>query len=119
MARYVDGFLLAAPKKKLKAYRALAAKAGRVWKKYGALEYLECVGDDLGAHHGLPFPKLLKLKKDEVAFYSFIIYRSRAHRDAVNEKVMKDPALLKMISKPMPFDMKRMSHGGFQAIVDL
>lgn len=120
MARYVDGFLLVVPKRKLKAYRVLAVKAGRVWKKHGAVEYLECVGDDLQAHHGLPFPKLLKLKKDETAFYSFIVYRSRKHRDAVNEKVMADPAILKMLSgKPMPFDMKRMSHGGFQALVDL
>jgi len=119
MARYVDGFLLAVPKKKLKAYRALAVKAGRIWKKHGALEYLECVGDDLDTHHGTAFPRLLKLKKDETAFYSFIVYRSRAQRDAVNAKVMKDPALLKMMSQPMPFDMKRMSHGGFKALVDM
>ena len=120
MARYVDGYLVVVPKKQLKAYRALAAKSGRVWKKYGALELLECVGDDLKVHHGLPFPKLLKLKKDELAFYSFIVYRSRKHRDTVNEKVMADPTIAKMLSgKPMPFDMKRMSHGGFQALVDL
>jgi uncharacterized protein YbaA (DUF1428 family) len=120
MARYVDGFLVVVPKKQLKAYLAMAVKAGPVWKKHGALEYMECVGDDLGVHHGLAFTKLLKLKRNETAFYSFIVYRSRKHRDAVNGKVMADPAILKMLSgKRMPFDMKRMSHGGFKAVVDL
>ncbi len=120
MARYVDGYLLVVPKKKLKAYRAMAVIGGRLWKKHGALEYMECVGDDLGVHHGLPFTRLLKLKKDETAVYSFIVYRSRKHRDATNKKVMADPAIAKLLAgKPMPFDMKRMSHGGFQAIVDV
>jgi uncharacterized protein YbaA (DUF1428 family) len=120
MARYVDGFLVVVPKRKLKAYLAMAKIAGPVWKKHGALEYMECVGDDVGGHMGLPFTRLLKLKKNELAFYSFIVYRSRKQRDAVNEKVMADPVILKMISgKSMPFDMKRMSHGGFQAVVDL
>jgi uncharacterized protein YbaA (DUF1428 family) len=120
MPRYVDGFLVVVPKKQLKAYLAMARKAGPVWKKHGALEYMECVGDDVGGHIGLPFTKLLKLKKNETAFYSFIVYRSRKQRDAVNEKVMADPAILKMLAgKTMPFDMRRMSHGGFKALVDL
>jgi uncharacterized protein YbaA (DUF1428 family) len=117
---YVDGFLLPVPKKNLKAYRSMAAKAGKIWKKHGALEYRECVGDDLKIKMGVPFPRLLKLKSSEVVFYSFIVYRSRAHRDAVNKKVMKDPAIQRMMAgKAMPFDVKRISMGGFKAVVDL
>jgi uncharacterized protein YbaA (DUF1428 family) len=98
----------------------MAAKAGPVWKKLGALEYRECIGDDLDSPVGLPYPRLLKLKKNETVFYSWIVYRSRAHRDAVTKKIMKDPEILKMISgKKMPFDMKRMSFGGFKVLVDL
>lgn len=119
MAKYVDGYLLPVPKKHLKAYRAMAAKAGPIWRKHGALEYRECVGDDLKVKMGLPYARLLKLKASEVVFYSFIVYRSRAHRDAVNKKVMKDPAIHNLIKgKPMPFDMKRMSYGGFKVLVD-
>jgi uncharacterized protein YbaA (DUF1428 family) len=117
---YVDGFLLPVPKKSLKAYRSMSAKAGKIWKKHGALEYRECVGDDLKSKCGLPFGRLLKLKASEVVFYSFIVYRSRAQRDAVNKKVMKDPAIHRMMAgKAMPFDVKRMSCGGFKAVVDL
>lgn len=120
MPTYVDGFLLPVPRKNLKAYRSMAAKAGKIWKKHGALEYRECVGDDLKSPMGVPYTRLLKLKKDETAFYSFIVYRSRAQRDAVNKKVMKDPAIQKMMAgKAMPFDVKRMSYGGFKALVDL
>ena len=120
MAKYVDGFLLPVPKKHLKAYRAMAAKAGPIWRKHGALEYRECVGDDLKTKMGLPYARLLKLKSGEVVFYSFIVYRSRAHRDAVNKKVMKDPAILNMMKgKAMPFDVNRMSYGGFKVLVDV
>ena len=120
MAKYVDGFVLVVPKKKLKAYRAIAAKAGKLWKKYGALEYMECVGDDLhGKYIMLPFSKLAKTKPSEAVVFSFIVYKSRAHRDAVNAKAMKDPVMDEWKDKPMPFDMKRMASGGFKAIVDL
>ncbi len=120
MPAYVDGFLLPVPKKNLKVYRSMAAKAGRIWKKHGALEYRECVGDDLKIKFGVSYTRLLKLKASEAVFYSFIVYRSRAHRDAVNKKVMKDPAIQRMMAgKAMPFDMKRMSYGGFKAVVDL
>ena len=120
MARYVDGFVLVVPKKNLKAYGEMARKAGRVWKKHGALEYRECAGDDLKGEMGTPYPRLLKLKSGETVFYSWIVYRSKAHRNAVNAKVMKDPALKSMMDmKSMPFDMKRMSYGGFKVLVDM
>jgi uncharacterized protein YbaA (DUF1428 family) len=118
--RYVDGFVLAIPKKNLKAYRAMAQAAGKIWRKHGALEYMECVGDDLAVKWGVSFTKMAKLKKGETVWFSFIVYRSRAHRDSVNAKVMKDPRLQDMMkNKKMPFDMKRMSYGGFKAIVDM
>jgi len=120
MKKYVDGFLLVVPKNKLNAYRDLAAKAGAVWMDHGALEYRECVGDDLSTHMGLPFARLVKLKRNELVFFSWIVYRSRSHRDKTNEKVMKDPRFAAMIDMDsMPFDMKRMSHGGFEVLVDL
>jgi uncharacterized protein YbaA (DUF1428 family) len=120
MPRYVDGFVLCIPKKNLAAYKRMALAAGKVWKKHGALDYLECVGDDLETPCGVPFPRLAKVKKGETVFFSYIVYKSRAHRDAVNAKVMKDPRILNMTKgKKMPFDMKRMSHGGFKALVDL
>src|SRR3989338_4484432 len=122
---YVDGFVLVVPKKNLKGYKKLAQDAGRIWKKYGAVTYLECVGDDLNPNMGgmkaLTFPKMIKAKKNETVFYSFITYKSRKHRDQVNAKVMKDPMMTdpKNKDKPMPFDMKRMAYGGFNAIVDM
>jgi uncharacterized protein YbaA (DUF1428 family) len=99
----------------------MAAKAGKVWKDHGALEYRECVGDDLNIKMGVPFPKLAKLKTGETAVFSWIVYKSRAHRDQVNKKVMKDPRIHAMMPDPKksPFDMKRMSYGGFKTIVDL
>jgi uncharacterized protein YbaA (DUF1428 family) len=120
LSAYVDGFLLPIPKKNLKAYRAMAALGGKIWKKHGALEYRECVGDDLEAKFGTSYGRLLKLKPGETVFYSFIVFRSRAHRDAVNKKVMNDPRLAAMM-KPgaMPFDLKRMLMGGFKIIIDL
>ena len=117
---YVDGFVLVASKKNIPAYRAMAAKGGKIWKKYGALEYFECVGDDLHPKHvTLPFPKMVRAKKNETVIFSFIVFKSRAHRDAVNAKVMKDPFMNdpKYQDKPMPFDMKRMGYGGFKVIV--
>jgi len=118
--RYVDGFVIPIPKKNLKAYRRMAQDAGKIWRKHGAVEYFECMGDDLTVPCGIPFTKLAKLRKGETVFFSFIVYRSRAHRDRVNAKVMKDPGILAMMKgKKMPFDMDRMTHGGFKALVDL
>jgi uncharacterized protein YbaA (DUF1428 family) len=116
---YVDGFILAVPKKKLNAYRSMAQKAGKVWRKYGALDYKECVGDDLHAKWGAPFGKTVKLKRGETVVFSYIVFKSRAHRDRVNARVMKDPAIQgDMQAKEMPFDMKRMVYGGFKVMVD-
>lgn len=116
---YVDGFLLAVPKRKLDSYRRIAQRAGRVWREHGALEYRECAGDDLKVKFGLSFTKVARLKPGEAAVFSWIVYKSRAHRDRVNAKVMKDPRLQKMMNDPMPFDMKRMAYGGFRVLVDL
>lgn len=117
---YVDGFLLAVSKKNLQAYRRLSQKAGKIWKEHGALEYRECAGDDLTTDFGISFPKVMKLKAGETTVFSWIIYKSRAHRDSVNAKVMKDPRLTNMgDKKSMPFDMKRMAYGGFKVLVDL
>jgi uncharacterized protein YbaA (DUF1428 family) len=118
--RYVDGFVLPVPKKKLDAYRRMSRKAGKVWKEHGALEYRECVGDDLKVKFGLPFPKLTKVKPGETVVFSWIVFKSRAHRDKVNAKVMKDPRLDKMCKEDdMPFDLKRMAFGGFKVLVDI
>ena len=113
---YVDGFVLVIQKKNLAAYKRLARMANRVWRQYGALDYKECAGDDLGTECGLPFPKLTKRRKDEIVIFAYIVYTSRAHRDKVNAKVMADPRFQEM-PQEMPFDMKRMSHGGFKVIV--
>ena len=114
---YVDGFLLPVPKKNLAAYRKMSAKAGRIWREHGAVQYIEAVGDDVASKFGLPFPKLMNLKKGEMPVFSFIVFKSKAHRDRVNAKVMKDPRL-DSDPKKMPFDIKRMSYGGFKVIVD-
>jgi len=120
MARYVDGFVLPVPKRKVDAYRRIAQKAGRVWRDHGALEYRECVGEDLKVKWGVSFPRRIKTKPRETVVFSWIVYKSRAHRDRVNAKVMKDPRLAKMMDpKSMPFDVKRMLYGGFSVIVDL
>lgn len=118
MPRYADGFVIVVPKKNLKAYQAISRKAGKIWKEYGAVEYCECVGDDLKMKFGTPFPKLCTTKANEAVVFSWILYKSRAHRDRVNAKVMKDPRL-QMDPESMPFDMKRMSYGGFSVFVDL
>ena len=116
---YVDGFLLTVPARKVALYRRISAKAGKVWREHGALEYRECVGDDVNVKWGLPFPKRTKAKKGEVVVFSWIVYKSRAHRDRVNAAVMKDPRLAAMMDpKNMPFDCKRMCYGGFNVRVD-
>lgn len=117
---YVDGFLLAVPLKSVAAYRRLARKAGKVWLEHGALEYRECIADDLDSPMGAPFRNAVGCKRGEVVFYSFIVYKSRAQRDKVNAKVMKDPRLAAMmVEGVMPFDTSRMAFGGFKAVVDL
>ena len=117
--QYVDGFVLPVPKKNLKAYIAMSRKAGRVWRDHGALDYKECAGDDLAVKMGMPFPRQIRTKPGETVVFSYIVYKSRAHRDRVNAKVMKDPRLAGMCnSKKMPFDVKRMCYGGFKVIVE-
>jgi uncharacterized protein YbaA (DUF1428 family) len=117
MARYVDGFLLVVPRRKLAAYRALARKAGKVWMSYGALDYVETVIDD-PSRYGKPFAKVAGAKPGEVVVFSWISYRSRAHRNAVNKKVLADPRMKVPDASDMPFDMKRISHAGFKALVE-
>ena len=115
---YVDGFVLAVPKKRLKDYRRMAQVAAKVWRDHGALDYRECVGEDMKTKCGLPFPKLAKLKSGETVVFAWISYKSRAHRDRVNAKVMKDKRLEAMMDpKGMPFDGKRMIYGGFKTAV--
>lgn len=114
---YVDGFVLSVPVKKIPAYRRIAKIACNVWKEHGALDYRECVGDDLKVPFGVPFPKLVKPKKDETVVFSWIEYKSRKHRDRVNARVMADPRMAKMCNAPMPFDCKRMTWGGFKVLV--
>jgi uncharacterized protein YbaA (DUF1428 family) len=122
--RYIDGYVLPVPKKNLKAYKKMAQVAGKIWKKHGALKYVEAVAEDLASVKewaGYPFPKTVKAKKGETVVFAFVVYKSRAHRDSVNKKVMNDPHMSpdSMKDKPMPFDMKRMAYGGFETIVDL
>ena len=121
MSRYVDGFVLCVPKKNLPTYRRIATAAGKVWMEHGALDYVECVGDDLKIKGMFSFLELAKPKAGETVCFSYISYKSRAHRDRVNAKVMKDPRMDKMMqqSKAMPFDVKRMAYGGFKSLVDL
>ena len=115
---YVDGFVLPIPKKNLPAYRRMAQQAGKIWREHGALDYQECVGDDLNVKMGLPFPRALKIKPTETVVFSYIVYKSRAHRDRVNAKVMADPRIQGACDeKSMPFDVKRMLYGGFKVIV--
>ena len=118
--RYVDGFVLPVPKKNLGAYRRLARKSGKIWMEYGALEYVECIADNVKPAKFTSFPQSVKLKPGEVVWYSWIVYKSRKHRDQVNAKVMKDPRLAAtMDPKAMPFDSNRMIYGGFRTMVDL
>lgn len=118
MARYVDGFVVPVPRKKLADYRRMARKAGRVWREHGALDFVECVADDVQPGKLTSFPQSVKLKPGEVVMFSWIAYKSRAHRDRVNKKVMADPRLKDMMDmKAMPFDAKRMIYGGFSVLV--
>jgi uncharacterized protein YbaA (DUF1428 family) len=117
---YVDGFVVPVPKKNLDAYRQMATKSGKVWREHGALDYKECVGDDVKPGKRTSFPQAVKLKPGEVVFFSWIVYRNRKHRDSVNKKVMKDPRITGMMDpKKFPFDGKRMFWGGFKVMVDL
>ena|SRR5919106_3831995 len=117
---YIDGFVLAVPKKNIKAYQKMAKIGAKVWKKHGALDYKECVGEDLNVKFGLPFPKAIKVKPGETVVFSYIVYKSRAHRDRVNAKVMKDPELTGCCDpNKMPFDPKRMIWGGFRVLVEI
>lgn len=118
MSRYVDGYVLPVPKKNLQAYRRMAQKAGKIWREHGALEYRECAGDDLNVQFGVPFSRQLKLKAGETVIFSWVVFKSRTHRDRVNAKVMKDPRLADMDQKTMPFDPKRMLYGGFEMLVE-
>jgi uncharacterized protein YbaA (DUF1428 family) len=115
---YVDGFVLPVPKSKVDAYRRMARKAGKVWREHGALEYRECVGDDVKPGKVTSFPQSVKLKRGETVVFSWIVYRSRAHRDRVNAKVMSDPRITGMDPNAMPFDAQRMFFGGFNVIVE-
>ena len=118
--KYVDGFVVPVPKKNLKAYQALARKAGKVWREHGALEFREFVADDVKPGKWTSFPQSVKLKAGEVVVFSYITYKSRAQRDRVNAKVMKDPRLSEMMNgNAMPFDGKRMIFGGFKVLVDV
>ena len=117
---YVDGFVLAVPKKKLPEYKRMAQKAGKIWKEYGALEFRETVADDVKPGKLTSFPQSVKLKAGETVVFSWIVYKSRADRDRINKKVMSDPRLAKMMDpKDMPFDGKRMIYGGFETLVEL
>ena len=106
------------PRDKIEAYRRIAAAAGKIWRDHGALEFRECVGEDLEVKDQRPFPHLAQTQKGETVVFSWIVYRSRAHRDAVNAKVMEDPRMQELMQEPMSFDCARMSYGGFQVIVD-
>ena len=114
---YVDGYVLAVPKRRLGAYKRMAEIGRKIWTKHGALDYKECAGDDLASKWGTPFTKMMKLKPGETVVFAYIVYKSRAHRDRVNTKVMKD--MNAMGAPPdMPFDMKRMVFGGFKTLVE-
>ncbi|MEO5804502.1 MAG: DUF1428 domain-containing protein [Verrucomicrobiota bacterium] len=119
MAHYVDGFVLPVPKKNIAAYRRMAQKASKIFREHGALEYRECVGDDLNVKMGLPFPRGIKTKPGDTVVFAWVVYKSRAHRDSVNKKIMNDPRLANMCDpKNIPFDCKRMLYGGFKTIVE-
>jgi len=115
---YVDGFVLAVAKRKLQKYRDMARVGKRLWMKHGALDYHECVAEDLKPAYGVPFHKMMKVKAGETVVFSWIVFKSRAHRDKVNAAVMKDPVMNTFDPKDMPVDMKRMVYGGFASIVD-
>ncbi len=116
---YVDGYVLPVPKKNLRAYARMARKAGKIWREHGAVEFRECVADDVKPGKYTSFPQSVKLKSGETVIFSWIVFKSRAHRDSVNTKVMKDPRLAEMMDpKALPFDGKRMFWGGFRTLVE-
>ena|SRR5688572_14420035 len=118
--RYVDGFVLPVPKKNVQGYRRMAQKAGKVWREHGAIEYIESMADDVKRGKHTSFPQSVQLNPSETVVFAYIVYKSRAQRDRVNAKVMKDPRLASMIDpKAMPFDAKRMFWGGFKVLVDV
>lgn len=117
MPGYVDGYVLPVPTKNIAAYKRMARGGAKVWTDHGAVQYMECVGDDLTPKFGVNFPKGVKARKGETVFFSFIVFKSKAHRDKVNNKVMKDPRLAKMMKGKMPFDCTRMMYGGFRVLV--
>ena len=120
MAHYVDGFVLPVPKKKLASYRRMAQRAGKVWREHGALEYRECIADDVKRGKVTSFPQSVKLKAGEVVIFAWIVYKSRKDRDRINAKVMKDPRLADMMDlEALPFDAMRMFWGGFKTLVEL
>ena len=119
MSRYVDGFVLPVPKKNLEAYRKMAEEAGRVWREYGALQFVECVADDVKPGKVTSFPQSVRLEDDETVIFSWIVYESREARDRINEQVMKDPRIAGMDPKSMPFDGMRLFWGGFKILVEL
>jgi uncharacterized protein YbaA (DUF1428 family) len=120
MAHYVDGFVIPVPRSRIAAYRSLARNAGKIWREHGALEYRECVADDVKRGKVTSFPRSVKLKPNEVVWFSWIVYKSRKHRDQVNAKVMSDARIAKMIlMKKPPFDPKRMFYGGFKVMVSM
>lgn len=118
MGVYVDGFVLPVPKAQCETYRKISRKCGKVWMEHGALAYMECMGDDVKPGKWTSFPQAVKLKDDEVAWFSWIVFKSRKQRDAINAKVLADPRLDRIMSgKDMPFDGKRLIYGGFKAMV--
>ena len=119
MAHYVDGFVVPVPQSNLEAYRRMAERAGQIWKEHGALQYWECVADDVKPGKVTSFPQSVKLKPNETVVFSYITYKSRKHRDRVNAKVMKDPRMDKMMKMTPPFDGKRMIYGGFALSLDV
>jgi uncharacterized protein YbaA (DUF1428 family) len=119
MGKYVDGFVLPVPKDNVEAYRRIAEDAGKVWREHGALEYIECVADDVKPGEVTSFPQAVKLEPDETVVFAWIVYESREHRDRVNEQVMKDSRIANVDPKSMPFDAKRMIYGGFRTLVEL
>ena len=118
MAKYVDGFVIPMPKNKVAAYRKIAAKAGKIWMKNGALAYFETVGEEMNLGYGVPFPKIAKCKPNETVVFSWIVYKNKAHRNKVNKLILKDPWILSMDPSKMPFDLKKMVVGGFKVLVE-
>jgi uncharacterized protein YbaA (DUF1428 family) len=115
---YVDGFVLAVPKTNVEAYKTMTRKAGEVWKEHGAIAYVECIGDDVPYGEVTSFPRAVQAKDDEFVIFSWIVYESREHRDVVNAKVMADPRIKDGMSN-MPFDGKRLIHGGFETFLQM